>query len=644
MEPIIITGTFVSNIKGFGFVKSDELEQDVYIAEANVNQAFHNDIVRCQIVSEATNEKRMEGVILEVLERGYTEIVGTFDPCKNYGFVIPDNLRFSKDIYLPAEACKGLVAGHKVVVNIVDYGDDHHNPVGEIQEVLGHIDDPGVDILSVVKVYQIPIAFPDEVEEQLRSIPDEIDSSEISLRRDLRDWDTVTIDGADAKDLDDAITIRRIEEGYELGVHIADVTHYVRENSPLDRQARKRGTSVYLLDRVIPMLPHQLSNGICSLNEGVDRLALSCIMRINGKGEVFDHEVCESVIRVNRRMTYDSVKRIIIDHDQKESQKYLELVPMFELMYELSGIIRQQRQKRGSIDFDFPETKIELDDLGFPTYIAPYERNAAHLIIEDFMLLANETIAEDYYWQEVPFLYRTHEAPDEEKIQTLKVLIQNFGYFLKSSKDEIHPKEIQKLLAKIEGTPEEPFISRIALRSMKQAKYTVNNIGHFGLSAKFYTHFTSPIRRYPDLQIHRIIKELLHGDYSQKRLEHYQAILPKVAEDSSALERRAEEAEREVIKMKKVEYMSERLGQVYKGMISGVTQWGFFVELPNTIEGMVHVSTLDDDFYFYDPQRYVMIGEHTHKEYKMGQSVTIRVIGVDMEMKTIDFEIYERKR
>ena len=447
----------------------------------------------------------------------------------------------------------------------------------------------------------------------------------------------MTIDGEDAKDLDDAITLSKEGGIYTLGVHIADVTSYVTEHSPLDEEALKRGTSVYLVDRVIPMLPHKLSNGICSLNQGTDRLALSCIMEIDEQGNVVGHRIAETVICVDRRMTYTAVNAIVTDRDEAVMSEYEELVPMFDQMKELADILREKRKKRGSIDFDFPESKIILDEKGKPVEIKPYERNAATKIIEDFMLIANETVAEDYFWQELPFVYRTHDYPDPEKMKGLGMFINNFGYSIRTHQGEVHPGELQKLLSKIENTPEEALISRLTLRSMKQAKYTTICTGHFGLAANYYTHFTSPIRRYPDLQIHRIIKENLRGGLSEKRLSHYDRILPGVTVQCSALERRADEAERETDKLKKCEYMSKRIGEEYEGVISGVTNWGFYVELPNTVEGLVHVNDLSGDYYIFDEERMELRGELSGISYKLGQKIRVQVAGTDKLAKTIDF-------
>lgn len=552
---------------------------------------------------------------------------------------MPDNPKFGSDIFIPQERSKGAVSGHKVVVEITDYGKEGRKPEGKVVEIIGHINDPGTDIMSIVKAYDLPVEFSEKIMHQVENVSNEVSTADMAGRMDFRDWQTVTIDGEDAKDLDDAITLTKEGDNYKLGVHIADVSNYVQEHSALDVEALSRGTSVYLVDRVIPMLPHKLSNGICSLNAGENRLTLSCVMTIDAKGNVIDHTIAESVIKVDRRMSYTSVKKILEDHDENEIREYEELVPMFELMQELAAILRKKRMKRGSIDFDFPETKIVLDDKGKPVEIKPYERNVATKIIEDFMLIANETVAQDYFWQELPFVYRTHDNPDTEKIKKLSTFINNFGYSIHIGQDEVHPKELQKLLQKIDGTPEEALISRLTLRSMKQAKYTTMSTGHFGLATPYYCHFTSPIRRYPDLQIHRIIKDNLRGRMNAKKIEHYDKILPEVAKHSSEMERRADEAERETDKLKKVEYMSERIGEVFEGVISGVTEWGFYVELPNTVEGLVHVTTLVDDYFHYNESTYELVGEVTNIRYKLGQRVHVMVTGTDKILRTIDFRV-----
>lgn len=637
-----LTGSFRASLKGFGFVVIEGEEQDIYIAEEDTNTAMDQDEVEVVITREPDGRSR-EGKIVRIVNRALTKVVGLYQvrKGKSYGFVIPDNQRLSSDIFVPAEYSKGAVDGHKVVVELTSYGDDRRSPEGKVVEIIGHINDPGTDILSIVKGYDLPLEFPEKVLNQAERVAKPVSEADRQGRQDLRDWQMVTIDGEDAKDLDDAVSIAREGDCYILGVHIADVTNYVQENSALDREAFKRGTSVYLVDRVISMLPHTLSNGICSLNQGEDRLALSCIMKIDEKGRVVDHEIAETVIRVDQRMSYTSVKKILEDHDPEETKKYQELVPMFEEMSCLSKILREHRRIRGSIDFDFPETKMILDEKGRPLELCPYERNVATRMIEDFMLLANETVAEDYYWQELPFVYRTHEAPDEEKIRTLATFINNFGYSMHVGANEVRPKEIQKLLAKVEGGPQEAMISRLALRSMKQAKYTPENSGHFGLAAAYYTHFTSPIRRYPDLQIHRIIKDNLRGRMREERIVHYDKILPEVTKHASEMERCAEEAERETVKLKKVEYMQQHLGEIFRGVISSITKWGMYVELPNTVEGLVHVANMRDDHYEYDGNRYELIGMHTNKVYKLGQRIWIRVTGTDRLLRTIDFEIAE---
>lgn len=632
-------GTFIANARGFGFVEVEGREDDLFVPEDQTNGAFHLDKVQV-VLLQGSHGKRQEAAVFRILERGTKQVVGTYEQSEHFGFVIPDNTRIGRDIFVPMERSKGAVNGHKVVVELTSYGDGTHKPEGRVVEILGHVNDPGVDIMSIVRGYELPVEFGEKVLNQAARVPDTVQEADKKGRLDLRDLQMVTIDGEDAKDLDDAVSLHVDEKGlYHLGVHIADVTNYVQENSALDWEALTRGTSVYLVDRVIPMLPHKLSNGICSLNEGVERLALSCLMTIDEKGDVRDYQIAESVICVDRRMTYTSVKKILEDKDEDEIAVYKELVPMFEQMAQLASVLRKRRHQRGSIDFDFAESKILLDENGHPTEIKPYERNTATKLIEDFMLAANETVAQHFFWLDIPFVYRTHEKPDPEKIMKLSTFIRNFGYHIKLSGEEIHPKELQKLLGRIEDTDEETLISRLTLRSMKRAKYTVECSGHFGLACQYYCHFTSPIRRYPDLQIHRIIKEQLRGRLQEDRLKHYEEKLPEVAKHSSKMERRAEEAERETDKLKKAEYMEKRIGETYEGVISGITQWGIYVELPNTIEGLLHVAALPGDFYVYDENTYEMIGRETGTVYKLGQKLTVRVRGVDSVLKTIEFEI-----
>lgn len=632
----MVTGTFISNARGFGFVEVEGRDGDLFIPAAYVKDAYHNDTVQAKVLP-GQKGKRQEAEIVRVISRGTVSVVGTYQKSKSFGFVVPDNMKLASDIFISAERSKGAVDGHKVVVELTDYGNDKKKPEGKVVEILGHINDPGVDILSIVRNYDLPMEFDERVMHQAQRVAEEVSQADRQGREDLRNLCMVTIDGEDAKDLDDAVSVSKEGDDYLLGVHIADVTNYVQENSALDREALKRGTSVYLVDRVIPMLPHKLSNGICSLNAGVDRLALSCMMRISPKGEVVDYRIMESVICVDRRMSYTSVKKILEDKDEAEREKYKELIPMFEQMEELAGILRGKRRKRGSIDFDFPETKIILDKEGHPVEIKPYERNTATKIIEDFMLLANETVAQHFYWLELPFVYRSHDNPDPEKITQLGIFISNFGYGIKTTKEEIHPKEIQKLLGKIEGTPEEAMISRLTLRSMKRAKYSVDCTGHFGLACQYYCHFTSPIRRYPDLQIHRIIKEQLRGRLKENRIMHYNEILPQVADHSSRMERRADEAERETDKLKKTEYMENHIGERFEGVISGITAWGIYVELPNTVEGLIHVSSLNGDYYYYDETNYEMVGRDTGRKYKLGEKIAVVVESTDRFARTVDF-------
>ena len=582
-----LRGMFQANARGFGFVTVEGESEDIFISEDDMNGAMQGDEVEV-VITKAPEGMRREGKITKIVQRGTKRIVGYYQSRKNFGFVVPDNERFLQDIFVPAERSKGAVTGHKVVVELTSYGENGKKPEGKIVEILGHVTDPGVDILSIVKGYDLPTEFPEKVLNQAERVAKAVTTADMAGRKDVRSWQTVTIDGEDAKDLDDAVSLTMKDENYQLGVHIADVTNYVQEKSALDREALKRGTSVYLADRVIPMLPHVLSNGICSLNAGEDRLALSCIMTVSPKGEVIDHQIAETVIRVDKRMSYTGVSKVLAEEPEAlEEDK--DFVPMIQKMQELSTILRERRGKRGSIDFDFPETKIELDEKGKPINIKPYERNSATKIIEDFMLLANETVAQEYCTGDYPFVYRTHENPDPEKIESLLMLLHNEGVNIQKSGQEITPGEIQEILESIEGMPNEAQISRLTLRTMKQAKYTTECSGHFGLAAKYYCHFTSPIRRYPDLQIHRIIHDRLRGRLVREgRTEHYKEILDEVARQSSVCERRADEAERESDKLKKAEYMSYHLGEEYEGIISGVTGWGLYVELPNTVEGLIH--------------------------------------------------------
>ena len=633
------TGTFISHPRGFGFLEIPEAEEDIFIPEESIGTALHGDTVQIVVKKDGKDGKRCEGEVVKVLERGTREVVGTYQQCDGFGFVVTDNQRFLKDVFIPAGKSLTAEDGDKVLAEIKDHGNKRRSPEGKIIEILGKPGECGVDVLCVAKSYELPMEFPEKVAKQAERIKETLNEGDFYGREDLRDVVMVTIDGEDAKDLDDAVSLTKDEEFYHLGVHIADVSNYVQYNSALDKEALKRGTSVYLADRVIPMLPKKLSNGICSLNAGEDRLALSCLMDIDKKGRVVSHRIVESVIHVKERMSYTDVKKILLQEDEELAKCYEGLLPMFFQMKELSELLRNRRKKRGAIDFDFPESKLVLDERGKVIDIYPYEQNIATRLIEDFMLAANETVAEEYCMLGLPFVYRTHENPDMEKMETVLEMVHQAGIKVKKGKETITPKEVQKILKELEGMECEPFFARLILRSMKQAKYTVEDTGHFGLAAKYYCHFTSPIRRYPDLQIHRIIKETLRGKMTEAKIQHYRGILEEVARQSSAMERRAEEVERETIKMKKAEYMKQHIGEAFEGTVSGVTEWGFYVELDNTVEGLVHVNSLTDDYYSFDKDRYCLVGDMTGRTYTMGQRVKVWVENADENTKTVDFKI-----
>lgn len=633
------TGTFISHPRGFGFLEIPEAEEDIFIPEESIGTALHGDTVQIVVKKDGKDGKRCEGEVVKVLERGTREVVGTYQQCDGFGFVVTDNQRFLKDVFIPAGKSLTAEDGDKVLAEIKDHGNKRRSPEGKIIEILGKPGECGVDVLCVAKSYELPMEFPEKVAKQAERIKETLNEGDFYGREDLRDVVMVTIDGEDAKDLDDAVSLTKEEDLYHLGVHIADVSNYVQYNSALDKEALKRGTSVYLADRVIPMLPKKLSNGICSLNAGEDRLALSCLMDIDKKGRVVSHRIVESVIHVKERMSYTNVKKILLQEDEELAKRYEELLPMFFQMKELSELLRNRRKKRGAIDFDFPESKLVLDEKGKVVDIYSYEQNIATRLIEDFMLAANETVAEEYCMLGLPFVYRTHENPDMEKMETVLEMVHQAGIKVKKGKETISPKEVQKILKELEGMECEPFFARLILRSMKQAKYTVEDTGHFGLAAKYYCHFTSPIRRYPDLQIHRIIKETLRGKMTEAKIQHYKGILEEVARQSSAMERRAEEVERETIKMKKAEYMKQHIGEAFEGTVSGVTEWGFYVELDNTVEGLVHVNSLTDDYYTFDKDRYCLVGDMTGRVYRMGQRVKVWVENADENTKTVDFKI-----
>ncbi len=700
----IFTGIFTGNARGFGFVTPDEgqlddlVSKDIFIPANAVGDALHKDRVEARLIYSEKN-MRIEGAVTHVIERGKTEIVGTFVRKKNVGWVFPEDTHYDKIIIVPKQHMNGATDRDKVVVKIMKFGSRYENPSGRITEIIGHEGEPGADILTIARAMDIPLEFSERVLNQAGRVPDHIIEADIDGREDLRDWKTVTIDGPYAKDLDDAVSLTETEGGYTLGVHIADVSNYVQENSALDREALKRGTSVYLADRVIPMLPERLSNGICSLNAGRDRLCLSVIMEMNREGAVEKYRIVESVIRVDERMSYPDVQRILelkgkateqpaisaavsgaVTEDEdafvpcgigkevtalnpcavsnKEKgihvgdsnrdtslsdeellAKYEELIPMFCDMLDLSLKIRARRKKRGAIDFDFPEAKILLDEKGIPTDIFTEKANDATRLIEDFMLTANETVAEEFCRREIPFIYRIHSEPDPEKIESALRFVRSRGVKIDKKKQKITPMEIQQAVESVKGTPVETMVSYVILRAMQQARYEPTCDGHFGLAAKYYCHFTSPIRRYPDLQIHRIIHDCIRGRMTPERTRHYREILGEVANQSSITERRATECERETDKLKKAEYMYERIGQKFEGKISSVTTWGMYVELPNTIEGLVRVSDMTDDYYSFDETKMAMVGRLSKKTYSIGDAITVYVKDADLRMHTVDFTL-----
>lgn len=641
-EGKIFTGTFRSSNKGYGFVSVDDNGKEYFIGKDYTLGAFHGDIVMIAPTQKGTGDHE-EAKVIKIVERTVTKVVGSFEksPSRDYGFVVTDN-KFMEDIFISGAGVNKAKHGQKVVVELTSYGGDGRKPEGKIIEILGKEGDKGVDVLSVIRGFGIPEEFSDEIMEYVKSVPKNIKGEDISDRLDLRNTIMVTIDGEDSKDLDDAVSLEKLDDGKVLlGVHIADVSHYVTEKSLLDKEALNRGTSVYFADRVIPMLPKELSNGICSLNAHTDRLAMSCIMTINAAGDIVDYKIAKTVINVNHRMTYSDVN-LIINGDEAKQSLYFDVKDMLLDMKELSYVLTERRRKRGSIDFDTPEAKFILDKNGKCIDVKPYEANDATRLIENFMLLANETVASHMYYLDLPFLYRVHETPDSDKIENLAMTVRNFGYHLRGSKEEMHPKELQKLLLEFAGRPEEKMISRMTLRSMKQARYSPECLGHFGLALKEYSHFTSPIRRYPDLQIHRILKKEITEHLSEKDIKHYNDILDDVAKKSSRMERRAVEAEREIDKLKKAEYMENHIGEEYDGYISGVTAFGIYVELDNTCEGLVHISKLPGDYFDYDEKRMVIYGSRSGEEFTLGQKVRIRVKEVDVHLKTVDFDILQK--
>ena len=636
----LVTGKLQAHPRGFGFVLPEEERPDVFIPGNAMNGAMHGDRVIAKVTREEGNGKKCEGEIIRILERGITKTIGIYEDSRNFGFVVSDDKRIHQDIFIPKADRNGAESGQIVVVEITKWPEKRRNPEGRIVEILGNKGDRGIDILTIIKKHNLPEEFPEKVIGAAEMISEEIPSKEYERRMDLRHLKIVTIDGEDAKDLDDAVSIEKKENGnYYLGVHIADVTNYVKEKGALDKEALKRATSVYLIDRVIPMLPRKLSNGICSLNPKVDRLTLSCFMEIDKKGKVVDYKIAETIIKTTERMTYTDVTKILRDKDEETIERYKHLYDEFIMMEELCGILNKKRLDRGAIDFDFAECKVILNEHGKPVEIKPYERAIANRVIEEFMLVCNETVAEYMFWANMPFVYRVHEDPDEEKLQNFNEFVYNLGYFVRMGKDKIHPKDLQDIVAKAKGKDEEVIVNTLLLRSMKQARYSPECIGHFGLAAKYYCHFTSPIRRYPDLMIHRIIKQYINGGMDDTKIQRFTKDVDVASMQSSEMERVAQEAEREVDDLKKAEYMSERIGQEFDGVISSVTNFGIFIQLPNTVEGLVHISDLDDDYYVFDEKTLSLIGERKKKIYRLGDKRRVVVSKVDLASYEIYFDI-----
>ncbi|MBP2078066.1 ribonuclease R [Oceanobacillus polygoni] len=638
----LVKGKIQMHAKGFAFlIPEDEDAKDVYIHANDLGSAMNNDKVLVRLEKTGVEGNRPEGKVIRILERSVIQVVGTFEDNRAFGFVIADDKRVPNDIFIPKGGSHGAVSGHKVIARITKYPEGRMSAEGEIIHILGHKNDPGIDIISIIYKHGIAIDFPNEVLEQATNIPETIAPEELEGRRDLRDEMIVTIDGADAKDLDDAVTVKQLENGnYKLGVYIADVSYYIKEGTPMDVEAYERGTSVYLVDRVIPMIPHRLSNGICSLNPQVDRLTLGCEMEITSSGQVVNHEIFQSVINTTERMTYHDVNQILVDKDPELRAKYEELVPMFEDMEKLAKILRSKRMGRGAIDFDFKEAKVLVDESGKPTDVVIRERSVGERLIEEFMLAANETVAEHFHWLDVPFIHRIHEDPDEGKLEKFFDFLAGLGVSVKGTANEVHPQALQKVLESLEGKPEEMIVSKLMLRSMKQAKYDPQGIGHFGLATEFYTHFTSPIRRYPDLIVHRLIRTyLINQQMDRDTQKHWKENLPEIARHTSERERRAVDAERDTDDLKKAEFMKDKIGEEFTGVISSVMNFGMFVELENTIEGLVHVSYLTDDYYHFDERSHALIGERTANIYRIGDEVEVKVVSVNTDEHTVDFEL-----
>lgn len=638
-----IIGTYRKNQKGFGFVKIEDQEDEIYISRENSKNALNGDTVAIKIIAEKEGDKKQEGKIVKIVRHEKDTVVGTFQKSRNFAFVVPDDKNFGTDIFISKANWGKARDKKKVLVQILKYPEKGKNAEGKVIEVLGGINEAGVDMLSLIKQYELPYKFPDEVVAEAKAYGDKIDPSDLPRRRDLRNDIIFTIDGEDAKDLDDAIHVEKLENGnYKLDVHIADVSHYVREKTELDKEAYLRGTSIYMLGRVIPMLPRELSNGICSLNAGEDRYTLSCSMEITPKAKIVSSDIYKGVIRVTERMCYTDVQKILDRSDETVLKRYEKYISYFDLMAELANILKAKRKENGYLNLEIPESKIILDENGVAIDVKKYETYFANEIIEQFMLIANETVAEKFYWLQAPFIYRNHEAPDVDKVKELNKSLYNFGYKIKISKEEIiYPNEFAKILEDVKGKDEEKVVSNIILRTLRVAKYEAENKGHFGIASKYYCHFTSPIRRYPDLFIHRIISKYLDNDYlvNDFWIKKYEKRAEKRAENCSERERVATNVEREAEDIKKAEFMESKIGEEYEGIVSSVTNFGIFVELDNTVEGLIRYEKLGDEYFIYNEEKRQAIGEHTGKVYQIGDKVKIRVANASKLMRQIDFEI-----
>ncbi len=636
-----IKGVFKGNEKGFGFVKIDGQDEEIYISRGNTKDAVNGDEVLIKIIDDTVEENRKEGKIVKTINHKRNEIVGTFTKRKNFGFVVPDDREFNTDIFISKKSFNKAKNNQKVVVKITKFPQGNKSAEGEITEIIGGINEAGVDMLSLIKEYNLPYEFPDDVILEAKKVENKITKKDLQNRLDLRSKNIFTIDGEDAKDLDDAIYVTKLEnENYELGVSIADVSHYVAENSKLDQEAIIRGTSIYMLDRVIPMLPKELSNGICSLNVNEDRLCLSVISEITPDGEIVSSDIRKAVINVKERMSYADVQKILDGKNKKVLKRYEKYIEDFKLMEELAKILKQKREGAGSLDLDIPESKVILDKNGFAIDIEKYKIYFANEIIEQFMLTANEIVAEKFYWLEAPFIYRVHEEPDTEKVNALNKFLFNFGYKIKSNKEKVYPKAFAEVLEKVKGREEEMVVSNLILRTLKVARYESENKGHFGIASKYYCHFTSPIRRYPDLFIHRIISKYIDNSYilNEKNLEKYKEQATKYSQTSSEREKIAQKVEREAIAIKKAEYMQNKIGKEYEGIVSGITAFGMFVELENTVEGLIKFEDLGNEYFIYNDENKTLIGENSKKIYKIGDKIKIKVIYANKQLRRINFK------